>query len=190
MTFFILLITFYLSYTKTLISAAGNLPFSTLPSNNCTAPSICDQVQGTLNCRCDPTITVCYNDKHQYCWGSSTLHETSACPAIPSSCQAGFNSTASCLCNSTNILCIDQYSHVCYGAIQKGSSTVTLLPLGGISPLSSTTSSTVSSTLASSSMVATSTPLPQKSDALSSSSLVSPSSIVFLASLAFSLPYF
>ncbi|SAL97673.1 hypothetical protein [Absidia glauca] len=178
----------WLSYTiialaslATTTLASGNLPFDTLPKANCQVPTVCGQVKN-VQCRCDDTITVCMNESRQYCWGSQTLHQTSGCPSIPSACASTFNSTASCLCNSTNLLCIDQYSHVCYGAIQGGS--VSLLPLGGISPASSsippmsssssmspTSSSPSPSSKPSGTMAATSTPIPNHGNPSLSSSL-------------------
>ncbi|ORZ26239.1 hypothetical protein BCR42DRAFT_401857 [Absidia repens] len=168
-----------------LSNGAATLPFNTLPNNHCSVPAVCGQVNGAkIQCRCDETITVCYNDQHQYCWGSSTLHQTTGCPSMPNACSSRFNSTVSCLCNSSNVLCVDQYSHACYGSYRQGTSNVTLLPLGGLPPPPSSASSAVSSVIPSTSsvspsssssivtqskgtMAATSTPTPNHSAALS-----------------------
>lgn len=175
---------FALASLTTVTLASGNLPFDTLPKANCQVPTVCGQVKN-VQCRCDDTITVCMNESHQYCWGSQTLHQTSGCPSIPSACASTFNSTASCLCNSTNLLCIDQYSHVCYGAVQGNS--ISLLPLGGMSPPAAISSSSIppsSSSMPpsssspslppskpSGSMAATSTPIPNHGNHLLSSPL-------------------
>ncbi|KAI8330169.1 hypothetical protein BC941DRAFT_441058 [Chlamydoabsidia padenii] len=172
-----------------LVAAAGNLPFDSLPNINCQVPSICSGHVDNIQCRCDDTITVCLDEAHHYCWGSQTLHRNTNCPSVPTTCSSAFNSTPSCLCNDTNVLCVDQYSHVCYGNIQNTGG-VSLIPLGGLPPanaststLAATSSVTPSSTRPSGSLAATSTPVPNSTSRLSSSSLLAIVSSSFVPTL-------
>ncbi|KAI8384456.1 uncharacterized protein BYT42DRAFT_562588 [Radiomyces spectabilis] len=122
------------------------LPFNELPNTNCGAVSSCSNIQGSFSCRCNDVLTVCQNDK-QFCWGSKTL-QSNECPSIPAPCSNQFNGTASCLCNSEHVLCVDSYNNYCFGNVAgtgpQASVSVGPIPVSGSpsSPSSSPSPST------------------------------------------------
>lgn len=130
------------------------LPYSTLPNSNCTTPSVCSNINQPVTCRCSDLLTVCQNSNRQFCWGSQTLTQSSGCPSVPESCASEFNGTASCLCNSNTLLCVDAYDHYCYGHFQSGaaSTSVSLSPLdpSGSNPAATSSSSAAASSSSSS----------------------------------------
>lgn len=122
------------------------LPYDTLPGTTCAVPSACANIQSPAVCRCNSVVTVCHNDAGQFCWGSETLNSTSNCPAIPEPCNSEFNSTQSCLCNDSAVLCVDGYDHYCYAtAVPASASSVSLAAI----PTSAVASSSISSSSAS-----------------------------------------
>ncbi|CDH54881.1 hypothetical protein RO3G_14139 [Lichtheimia corymbifera JMRC:FSU:9682] len=104
-----------------LFKREDKLPYDSLPSDKCNAPTVCSNIQSPVNCRCSDMLTVCQNNNGQYCWGSQLLNQTTGCPAVPESCSAQFNGTANCLCNGDTVLCVDGYNHYCYGNYQGSS---------------------------------------------------------------------
>lgn len=114
-----------------LFKREDKLPFDSLPAGNCTAPSACASIEQPATCHCNGILTVCQNTRGQFCWGSQSLTQNSACPSAPSPCKDSFNGTASCLCNSEAVLCVDQHNHYCYGHIDASSSvSLAAIPTG------------------------------------------------------------
>ncbi|ORX62660.1 hypothetical protein DM01DRAFT_1330789 [Hesseltinella vesiculosa] len=111
--------------------AAAKLPFDTLPGSQCAVPAVCSNLNINVTCRCNDVVTVCQaTGSNGYCWGSATLTTSTNCPAIPSSCSGSFNGTASCLCNPTNVLCVDGSRNYCYGSVAGSTVTLSTLPTG------------------------------------------------------------
>ncbi|EIE77575.1 hypothetical protein G6F46_002381 [Rhizopus delemar] len=160
------------------------LPYSTLPSTSCTAPSACSSISGTVNCRCNDAIIVCVNDNNQYCWGSSTL-TSSSCPTIPTSCSSSLTgSSSSCLCNSNNVLCVDNANNYCYGSISSGTVSITAIP--NAAAAASSSSSAISSAIASSSIVPVNASISASSSIAASSPIVSVNASIAVTSSALS----
>ncbi|KAI9348836.1 hypothetical protein BD770DRAFT_395079 [Pilaira anomala] len=101
-----------------LVKRDHGLPFDTLPSNTCATPAACSNIATPVTCRCSDILTTCQNSSGQFCWGSKSLNSTT-CPTMTNSCtESSFGTrTASCLCNASNILCVDNANNYCYGAI-------------------------------------------------------------------------
>ncbi|ORY98568.1 hypothetical protein BCR43DRAFT_487754 [Syncephalastrum racemosum] len=162
------------------------LPYDTLPESACAVPSACSNIQSPAVCRCNSVVTVCHNDAGQFCWGSETLNATSNCPAIPEPCNSEFNSTQSCLCNDSAVLCVDSYDHYCYAtAVTTGSSGVSLAAI----PTSAIASSSISSSSTSSSSSSTSGTLAASYTAAATAEHTSHPIMLFTAFLAFVVLY-
>ncbi|KAI7894417.1 uncharacterized protein EV154DRAFT_498677 [Mucor mucedo] len=133
-----------------LVKRDHGLPYATLPSDTCATPAACSNIATPVTCRCSDILTTCQNAGGQFCWGSKTLNSTS-CPTMPDSCaSSSFGTrTASCLCNTQNILCVDNANNYCYGSVS--GSTVNVAAIPNAAPASS---SAVSSSAAASSAAA------------------------------------
>ncbi|KAI9281122.1 hypothetical protein BY458DRAFT_499644 [Sporodiniella umbellata] len=137
------------------------LPYNSLPSTTCSAPSACSNIGTTVTCRCNDQITVCVNNNKQYCWGSQTLR-SNACPTMPTTCSSSLTgSSTSCLCNGNNVLCVDNANNYCYGSVSAGAVSVTALPDAAVNAASSSVSSLLPS--ANTSLPASSSPAPTQS---------------------------
>ncbi|KAI8070327.1 hypothetical protein BC940DRAFT_295830 [Gongronella butleri] len=141
----------------------SKLPFDTLSGTSCGVPDVCKNLNVAVTCRCNDVVTVCQPQQGKgYCWGSSSLTQSTGCPSIPSSCSGSFNGTASCLCSSSGVLCVDGSRNYCYGTVSNGAVTLTTLPTASSAsasvssssaPSSQPSTSSASTTIASSSAI-------------------------------------